>query len=170
MAEVLEKLKEPENMQEYEEDTQKDKYLTFVIGKEVYGIEIKFVTEIIGIQPITQVPELPNYVKGIINLRGKIVPVIDVRLRFKKEPRDYNDRTCIVVIDIKEISVGLIVDSVAEVVDISEEDIVPPPNTNTGFNNRYIKGIGKMDEQVKLIIDCNEFLDDKQCDNLIDIG
>ena len=170
MAEVLEKLKEPENMQEYEEDTQKDKYLTFVIGKEVYGIEIKFVTEIIGIQPITQVPELPNYVKGIINLRGKIVPVIDVRLRFKKEPRDYNDRTCIVVIDIKEISVWLIVDSVAEVVDISEEDIVPPPNTNTGFNNRYIKGIGKMDEQVKLIIDCNEFLDDKQCDNLIDIG
>ena len=84
-----------------EEDTQKDKYLTFSIGNEDYGIEIKYVTEIIGIQVITEIPELPNYVKGIINLRGKIIPVMDVRLRFKKEPLAYNDRTCVIVVDIR---------------------------------------------------------------------
>jgi len=96
-----------ENVLEYEEDTQKGKYLTFIIGKEVYGIEIKYVMEIIGMQQITEVPELPEYIKGIINLRGKIIPVLDVRLRFKKEPMEYNDRTCIIVVDIKDVSVGL---------------------------------------------------------------
>lgn len=155
-----------DNILELEEDTQRGKYLTFVIGKEVYGIEIKFVTEIIGIQQITEVPELPQYIKGIINLRGKIIPVLDVRLRFKKEPKEYNDRTCIVVVDIKEISVGLIVDSVAEVVAISESDIVPPPDAHTGFNNKYIKGIGKIGDEVKLLLDCNKLLNDEECENL----
>jgi len=142
-----------ENVLEYEEDTQKGKYLTFIIGKEVYGIEIKYVMEIIGMQQITEVPELPEYIKGIINLRGKIIPVLDVRLRFKKEPMEYNDRTCIIVVDIKDVSVGLIVDSVAEVVSIPEENIVPPPEANTGFNNRYIKQIGKVGDEVKLLLD-----------------
>ncbi|NLP14652.1 MAG: purine-binding chemotaxis protein CheW [Clostridium sp.] len=158
--------KELENVTKIEEDTQKDKYLTFIIGKEVYGIEIKFVTEIIGIQQITEVPELPNYIKGIINLRGKIIPVMDIRLRFKKEAREYNDRTCIVVVEINDVFVGLIVDSVAEVVGISENDIVPPPDTSIGFNNRYIKGIGKIGEDVKLLIDCNMLLNDEECENL----
>jgi len=163
MSEVL------ENVLEYEEDTQKGKYLTFVIGKEVYGIEIKYVTEIIGIQQITEVPELPQYIKGIINLRGKIIPVLDVRLRFKKEPMEYNDRTCIVVVDIKDISVGLIVDSVAEVVSIPENNIVPPPEANTGFSNHYIKEIGKVGDEVKLLLDCNKLLNDEECENLSDI-
>ncbi|HOQ37990.1 MAG TPA: chemotaxis protein CheW [Acetivibrio sp.] len=158
--------KELENVMEVEEDTQKGKYLTFIIGKEVYGIEIKYVTEIIGIQQITEVPELPDYIKGIINLRGKIIPVMDVRLRFKKEQREYNDRTCIIVVEINDISVGLIVDSVAEVVDISENDIVPPPNSSTGFSNKYINGIGKIGEDVKLLIDCNMLLNDEECENL----
>ena len=158
--------KELENVTKIEEDTQKDKYLTFIIGKEVYGIEIKFVTEIIGIQQITEVPELPNYIKGIINLRGKIIPVMDIRLRFKKEAREYNDRTCIVVVEINDVFVGLIVDSVSEVVGISENDIVPPPDTSIGFNNRYIKGIGKIGEDVKLLIDCNMLLNDEECENL----
>ena len=79
---------------EIEEDTQKDRYLVFSFGNENYGIDIKYVIEIIGIQAITEVPELPEYVKGIINLRGKIIPIMDVRLRFKKEPREYDDRTC----------------------------------------------------------------------------
>lgn len=155
-----------ENILELEEDTQKGKFLTFFIGNEVYGIEIKHVTEIIGIQQITEVPELPNYVKGIINLRGKIIPVLDVRLRFKKEGKEYNDRTCIVVVDIKDTSVGLIVDSVAEVISIAESNIVPPPDINTGFNNKYIKGIGKVGEEVKLLLDCNKLLNDEECENL----
>ncbi|NLD45703.1 MAG: purine-binding chemotaxis protein CheW [Clostridiaceae bacterium] len=164
MAEIL------DNILELEEDTQKGKFLTFVIGNEVYGIEIKFVTEIIGIQLITEVPELPDYVRGIINLRGKIIPVLDVRLRFKREFKEYNDRTCIVVVDIKELSVGLIVDSVAEVISISENNIVEPPDSNTGFNNKYIKGIGKVGDEVKLLLDCNKLLNDDECDNLSKIN
>lgn len=153
-------------MDETAEDTQRSKFLTFFIGKEAYGFEIKYVTEIIGIQEITEVPELPNYVRGIINLRGKIIPVMDVRLRFKKEAREYNDRTCIVVIDIHDISIGLIVDHVAEVVVIEPENIVPPPAIKTGFHNRYIKGIGKVGNEVKLLLDCDKLLNDDEIDAL----
>ena len=160
MAEIL------DDIMETTEDTQKGKFLTFSVGKESYGIEIKFVTEIIGIQDITEVPELPNYVKGIINLRGKIIPVIDVRLRFRKEPKEYNDRTCIVVIDIKETSVGLIVDNVAEVINIEDNNIVPPPDLKTGFHNRYIRGIGKVGNEVKLILDCDKLLNDDELESL----
>ncbi len=120
------KIKMEEYLEE-EEDTQKGKFLTFILGDEFYGIGIEFVTEIIGILPITEVPELPTYLRGIINLRGKIIPVMDIRLRFKKPFLEYNERTCIIVIDILDNSVGLIVDSVAEVTNISEENIVPPP-------------------------------------------
>ncbi|MBP2627660.1 MAG: CheW protein [Firmicutes bacterium] len=160
MAEVL------SDYVETAEDTQRGKFLTFSIGKEVYGFEIKYVTEIIGIQEITEVPELPNYVKGIINLRGKIIPVMDVRLRFKKEAREYNDRTCIVVIDIRDISIGLIVDHVAEVLVIPSENIVPPPAVKTGFHNRYIKGIGKVGTAVKLLLDCDKLLNDEEIDTI----
>ena len=160
MAEVLSEYVETA------EDTQRGKFLTFSIGKEAYGFEIKYVTEIIGIQEITEVPELPNYVKGIINLRGKIIPVMDVRLRFKKESQEYNDRTCIVVIDIRDISIGLIVDNVAEVLVIPPENIVPPPALKTGFHNRYIKGIGKVGNEVKLLLDCDKLLNDEEADVL----
>ena len=155
-----------DNTMDMEEDTQKGRFLTFVLGKETYGIEIKYVTEIIGIQAITEIPELPEYVKGIINLRGKIIPVMDVRLRFKKEPREYNDRTCVIVIDINEISIGLIVDSVSEVLTIPEHGIVEPPKMNTGFNNRYIKNIGKGGNEVKLLLDCEKLLTEDELEDL----
>lgn len=142
---------------EIEEDTQKGKYLTFVLDNESYGIGINNVTEIIGIQPIALVPELPDYIRGIINLRGKIIPVMDVRLRFKKTFREYNDRTCIIVVDINDLSIGLIVDSVSEVLIIPEQDIVPPPNLNK-VSNKYIRGIGKIENEVKLILDCDKLI------------
>lgn len=153
---------------EEEEDTQKDRYLTFQTGSEVYGIEIKYVTEIIGIQPITEIPELPDYMKGIINLRGKIIPVMDIRLRFKKAPREYNDRTCVIVIDINALSIGLIVDSVAEVLTIPEEDIVSPPDVKGG-KSHFMKGIGKAGNEVKLILDCEHLLNEQEQENLINI-
>ena len=153
-----------------EEDTQKGKFLTFALGKEEYGIEIKYVTEIVGIQVITEVPELPEYVKGIINLRGKIIPIIDVRLRFKKEEKEYNDRTCTIVIDINHISVGLIVDTVVEVISIAEQDIVDPPQINSGENNKYIKGIGKVGNNVKLLLDSNKLLSDDVAESLSNIA
>lgn len=121
MTEVMDR------MMETDEDTLKGKFLTFFVGREEYAIEIKYVTEIIGgIQTITEVPEVPDYIRGIINLRGKIIPVMDVNMRFKKEPKPYGDRTCITVIDIDELSVGLIVDDVAEVLSIPEENIDDP--------------------------------------------
>lgn len=160
MAEMI------DDTMEMEEDTQKDKYLTFTLSKESYGIDIRYVTEIIGLQEITEIPELPEYVKGIINLRGKIIPVMDVRLRFRKEPRAYDDRTCVIVVDIKDISVGLIVDSVSEVITIPEEDVVKPPRMNKDFKNRYIKNIGKAEDNVKLIIDCEKLLTDNELEEL----
>lgn len=147
-----------------EEDTQREKYLTFVLDNEYYGIGINSVVEIIGIQPITLVPELPKYIKGIINLRGKIIPVIDVRLRFKKEFREYNDRTCIIVVDVEGVGIGLIVDSVTEVLVIQAQDIVPPPNLNNS-SNKYIKGIGKAGNGVKLILDLNELINNDEDTN-----
>lgn len=155
-----------EDFLEEEEDTQKGKYLTFIIGNESYGIGIEFVTEIIGILPITEIPELPEYIRGIINLRGEIIPVMDIRLRFKKELKEYNERTCIVVIDISDSSVGLIVDSVAEVINIPEEDIVPPPSLYEGFANRYIKGIGKVGNEVKLLLECEKLLSTEELEIL----
>ncbi|AWI06288.1 chemotaxis protein CheW [Clostridium drakei] len=163
MAEII------DETTELAEDTQKGRFLTFSVGKESYGIEIKYVKEIIGIQEITEVPELPDYVKGIINLRGKIIPVMDVRLRFKKEPKEYNDRTCIIVIDVEEISIGLIVDNVSEVLTIEEENIVPPPDLKTGFHNRYVKGIGKVGNEVKLLLDCQKVLNDDEMDAIKEV-
>ncbi|MBH1941113.1 purine-binding chemotaxis protein CheW [Mobilitalea sibirica] len=157
-----------QELYEQEEDTQKGRFLTFALGSESYGIEIKHVTEIIGIQPITEVPELPEYIKGIINLRGKIIPVMDVRLRFKKPFREYNDRTCVIVIDIKEVSIGLIIDSVSEVLSIPETEIVVPPEVGKG-NNKYIKGIGKTGNDVKLLLDCEKLLTEDEVDSLNNI-
>lgn len=148
-----------------EDDTLKGKYLTFSLGNEFYGIEIKYVTEIIGIQAITEVPELPEYIMGIINLRGKIIPVMDVRLRFRKSFKEYNDRTCIIVIDFKDTSIGLIVDSVSEVLSISDNEIVPPPNINKD-GSKYIKAIGKVGNDVKLIIDSDKLLNEIEAEQL----
>ncbi len=158
-----------QEIDEQDEDTQKDKFLTFLLGKEFYGMEIRHVTEIIGIQPITEVPELPEYIRGIINLRGKIIPVVDVRLRFKKPFKEYNDRTCVIVIDIDELSAGLIVDSVSEVIKIPEWDIVPPPDIKK-TSNRFIKGIGKVDNDVKMLLDCEKLLNEDDVDMLINFN
>jgi len=146
------------HLEELVEDTQKGRYLTFLIGKETYGIEIKYVTEIIGIQAITEMPEMPDYLKGIINLRGKIIPVMDVRLRFGKQPRDYDDRTCVIVVDLNGIYIGLIVDSVSEVLTVPEQDIAELPGLSAGQSGGYIKSIGKIETNVILLIDCEKLL------------
>ena len=152
-----------------DEDTQKGKYLIFTMGDENYGLEIKYVIEIIGIQKVTEVPDMPDYIKGVINLRGKIIPVMDVRLRFGKIQREYDDRTCVIVIEIENITIGLIIDTVSEVVVISDEMLLPPPNVGQGFHHRYIKGIGKIGEEVKLILDCDKLLNDDEIEILKDV-
>jgi purine-binding chemotaxis protein CheW len=140
------------------EDSQKGRFLAFMVGNEAFGIEIKYVIEIIGIQNITEMPEMPSYVKGIINLRSKIIPLIDIRLRFGKEPRDYDDRTCVIVVSINGFSYGLIVDSVYEVLTIPDEEISPLPGINTATGNRFVKNIGKTANRIILIVDCEKLL------------
>lgn len=146
--------------------TQQDKYVTFKAGNEYYALKIEYVNEIIVFQEITEIPESEDFIKGLINLRGKIIPVIDVRIRFKQEPMEYNDRTCIIVINVKDMLVGLIVEKVAEVVEIKQEDILPPPSATIGHEektqNKYVYGIGKVGEEVKLLLDPDKLLKDEE--------
>jgi purine-binding chemotaxis protein CheW len=141
-----------------DEDTQKDKYLTFTVGREDYGIEIYHVTEIIGIQKITDVPDLPGYIKGVINLRGKVIPVMDVRARFKMPEREYDDRTCIVVVNANGTAVGLVVDTVKEVADIPASQIELPPEVAESSTQRYIRGLGKIGQDVKILLDVQRLM------------
>ncbi len=145
-------------------DTLSGRFLTFALGEEVYGIEIRHVTEIIGIQPIHKLPETSGYIKGVINLRGKIIPVIDMRLKFNREEIAYSDRTCIVVVETGNIWAGLVVDQVAEVMTIA--DIAPPPALQAARMCRMIGGIGKVGQEVKLLIDCERLFDNEEINNI----
>ena len=146
-----------------EHDTQKGKYVTFKSGNEYFGLKIQYVNEIIVFQEITAIPESADYIKGLINLRGKIIPVIDVRLRFKQEPFEYNDRTCIIVINVKSTVVGLIVEKIAEVGEIQEENILPSPSIGhtDKSENQYVYGIGKVGDSVKLLLDPDKLIRDE---------
>lgn len=146
------------------EDTQEGKYLTFQLNEEEYGIQIGFVTEIIGILNINAVPDMPHYIKGVINLRGKVIPVMDVRLRFGAPPREYDERTCIIVINVKEQAMGLIVDRVSEVLDIPESEIEPTPELRKGRSNRFVHGLGKVGDQVKLLLEAESMLFEDEVD------
>ncbi len=147
-----------------ERDTQKGKYVTFKSGNEYFGLKIQYVSEIIVYQEITKIPESEDYIKGLINLRGKIIPVIDVRLRFKQDPFEYTDRTCIIVVNVKNIVVGLIVEQIAEVVEIQEENIIPSPSVGKAdkSQNKYVYAIGKVGDQVKLLLDPDRLLNDEE--------
>lgn len=150
----------------YEEDTQQGKYLTFALGTEQYAIEIRHVVDIIGIQDITEVPNQPDYIMGVINLRGKIIPTMDVRKRFNKERLEYNKRTCIIVVELNAISVGLIVDMVLEVIAIADEYIAEPPTFNSDFKNKFILGIGKIQNQIVILLDSDKLLNESEIDEV----
>ncbi|MCL2743440.1 MAG: chemotaxis protein CheW [Planctomycetaceae bacterium] len=149
------------------EDTLKDMYLSFRLGDEDYCIEIRHVTEIVGMQKITEVPDMPHYVKGVVNLRGQVIPVIDMRLRFNMEGRSYDERTCIVVITLREgqVQVGLVVDTVNEVRSIDAGNVSPPPKSGTGQCAQYIRGLGKVGVEVKIILDVNKLLFENELDS-----
>jgi len=139
------------------------KFLTFELGGEEYGVEILKVKEIIGIMNITSVPQTPHYVKGVINLRGKVIPVIDLRLKFGMETHDYDERTCIIVIDIadhygRSIVMGIVVDSVSEVLNIRQEDIEDTPTFSVDLNTGFILGMAKVKGDVKILLDIDKVL------------
>lgn len=150
-----------------DEDTIKDMFLTFQLGQEDYGIEISHVTEIVGMQNITEVPDMPNFVKGVVNLRGQVIPVIDMRLRFRMSPREYDERTCIVVVDIQNIQLGLVVDTVNEVRTIPQESISPPPKVCNSQASRYIKGMGKVGEEVLILLDADKVMFEEELATLV---
>ena len=138
------------------------KYLTFTLANEEYGIAILKVKEIIGMMPITVVPKTPPYMKGVINLRGKVIPVADLRLRFGMEEIEYTDRTCIIVVEIEgkndTILLGIVVDSVSEVLNIKKDHIEDSPNFGILSETDFILGIAKFDETVKILLDIDKVL------------
>lgn len=144
------------------EDTQEGKYLSFRIGNEQYGIEIKHVTEIVGIQKITEVPDMPEYVKGVINLRGSVIPVVDIRLRFRMKAIEYDDRTCVIVVNVEDSPIGLVVDAVREVISIASEQISPAPSVAKGDISRYIKGMGRFENDVIILLAMDKLLFDQR--------
>ncbi len=133
------------------------RFLTFLIDDTYYGIELLYISEIIGVQPITRIPGLPGYFKGIINLRGKVAPIIDVRLKFGQEERAYDDKTCIIMVNISEMQVGLIVDMVADVVSMDGAIRNPPPESSARTGDRYLSSIANVGGKVVLNIDCDKF-------------
>ena len=138
------------------------KYLTFTLAEEEYGIGILKIKEIIGMLPITTVPQSPEFVKGVINLRGKVIPVIELRLKFGMESVDYTERTCIIVVEIETRSgvvlIGVVVDLVSEVLNIKEEDIEATPAFGVKLNTDYILGMAKLGGGVKILLDIDRVL------------
>ena len=146
------------------------KYLTFCLEKEEYGIGILKVKEIIGMMPITSVPRTPQFVKGVINLRGKVIPVIDLRLKFGMGEIPYTDRTCIIVVEIDSdnntVLIGTVVDAVSEVLNIQEEDVEETPAFGTKLNTEYILGMAKMGGGVKILLNIDKVLSTEEIDGL----
>ena len=142
------------------------KYLTFTLAEEEYGIGILKIKEIIGMMPITTVPQTPEFVKGVINLRGKVIPVIDLRIRFGMECMDYTERTCIIVVEIDKnagtVQIGIVVDAVSEVLNITGKDIEDTPTFGTKLNTNYILGMAKMEGGVKILLDIDRVLNGKE--------
>ena len=142
------------------------KYLTFSMASEEYGVGILKIKEIIGMMPITTVPQTPDFVKGVINLRGKVIPVMDLRLRFGMDSIDYTERTCIIVVEIEgtagTVRIGIVVDSVSEVLNIKGEDIEDTPTFGAKLNTDYILGMAKMEGGVKILLDIDRVLNQEE--------
>jgi purine-binding chemotaxis protein CheW len=142
------------------------KYLTFFLEDEEYGIGIIKVKEIIGIMPVTTIPRTPEYVKGVINLRGKVIPIVDLRIRFGMPSREYNQKTCIIVVEIDSgagiVLIGIVVDAVSEVLNIKEKDIEDTPEFGTQLNTDYILGMAKMEGGVKILLNIDRALSQEE--------
>ncbi len=151
------------------------KYLTFFLDQEEYGIGILKIKEIIGMMSITTVPRTPDYVKGVINLRGKVIPVVDLRLRFGMKAKAYNEKTCIIVVEIDSgdnavVQLGVVVDSVSEVLNITEDKIEDAPSFGTSLNTRYILGMAKIEGSVKILLEIDKVLGQEELNQIRTAG
>jgi purine-binding chemotaxis protein CheW len=149
------------------------KYLTFELDQEEYGIGILQIKEIIGMMPITALPRTPSFIKGVINLRGRVIPITDLRMKFGLDTADYTERTCIIVVEIhyhsRSLTMGLVVDAVSEVANIKGEDIEKTPSFGTALQTEYIQGMAKMAGGVKILLDIDCVLTGEQLDYLTEV-
>ncbi len=149
------------------QDTMENLYIIFFIDGREYGIEIRYLIEIIAFQPITFIPNLPPYVKGVINLRGKIIPIIDVRLRFGLPAIEYTDFTCILIININNLSAGLVVDGMKEVLKIPKDAIEPSPGFEETNMEKFVEAIGKSGDTLKILINLQKFIQEKDIKGMV---
>jgi len=139
-----------DNEEEFEE---KDKYLVFIIDNESYGVNIKYVIEIVGLCSITPVPDYPDYAQGVMELRGEVIPVIDPRIIFKKPKQELNERICCVIIEYNESKYAYLVDSVSEITDFGENDITDPPKISDNYIHRFIVGVSRLNNKIVMVLD-----------------
>jgi len=142
------------------------KYLTFFLAGEEYGLEILKVQEIIGMMDVTPVPRTPEFIRGVINLRGKVIPIVELRSKFEMNTVDYTDETCIIVVQTHGLQMGIIVDKVSEVMDIPDDDIEDSPSFGNDVRTDYILGIGKSQDRVKLLLDIDKVLSSEELKDL----
>ncbi len=143
-------------------ENQGGKFLTFLLGEEVYGLPLQQTREIIGIMEITHIPKTKGYIKGVVNLRGKIIPIIDLRVRFGMEAKEYTERTCIVLVEADNSGsrrlVGIVVDAVADVVNIADGELEAPPENDTRIKSDFLTGLGKFKDKVVMILNIPKIL------------
>lgn len=148
-----------------------EKYLMFLLDNEYYGIPILKVNEIIGLMNITTIPRSPEYMKGVINLRGKIIPIIDLRLKFKMSERSYDQQTCIIIVEIpvqdNKTFIGIVVDKVSEVVNVYRKDIELPPQYGQEHENAFLTGVAKVKEKVMMLLNIEEILNEKEITKIV---
>ncbi len=154
----------PDTAPVQEQESRSGKYLTFHLDKEEFGIQVLKVREIMGVQDITVVPQTPDFVRGVINLRGKVIPVVDLRLKFGLAEKEYTQRTCIIVVNVEagELSLlmGIIVDGVSEVLTLAPADIEDTPDFGNGVETPYLLGMAKVKDRVKILLDIDQVLND----------
>ncbi len=155
--------------EETEIDLQKDMYLSFLLDNRIFAFSIKEVDEIIEVQKATEIPEFPEYVKGVINTKGRVIPVIDLRLRFKIPEAEYNERTCIIVLDIQGTNVGFIVDTVLSVLEISDDKIAPAPALTPENVSKYITGVAKIQDKLVIMLDSSKVIEQKTMDKIKEV-
>lgn len=141
---------------------QEEQYVTFIIAEENYGVEVLKVQEIIGMTEIVYVPNSPDFMKGVINLRGSVVPVVDMRKRFHMEQREYDMFTVIIIVEVKNVLVGMIVDSVSDVVEIPRSGIHETPHFTAKIDTEFISGIGQVNEKLTIILDIDKILSSEE--------
>lgn len=138
--------------------TESKEYLTFMLGEEQYGLAIIQVKEIRGYEPVTKIANAPDFIKGVINLRGDIVPIVDLRVKFNVSEATYNEFTIVIMLNVRDRIVGIVVDSVSDVINVAEDDVHPPPEFGVAFDSRYLDGLASIEESLVILVNIERLI------------